>query len=84
MSELLDAGGAMHRRGVGRTTPLGWPNLDAGQVVVKVSETHDGDPCGCVDEEMTLKVGDSVELTHTCHDGRVDKVTALVVGINHG
>lgn len=51
-------------------------------VIVKVTETHDGEDCGCVDQEMTLRVGETVELTHTCHDGRVDKVMARVVSIN--
>lgn len=51
-------------------------------VTVHVTETHDGEPCDCIEQDMTLKVGQEVELTHTCHDGRVDKVVARVTSIN--
>lgn len=53
-----------------------------GTVVVHVTETHDGDACDCIEKTMTLEVGDEVELTHICHDGRVDKVVARVTAIN--
>lgn len=53
-----------------------------------VTETHDGEPCECIDQEITIGVGDSIELTHTCHDGRVDKVigklTEIVFPVEHG
>lgn len=55
---------------------------DSTFVRIKVHETHDGENCGCIDSEMTLLVGDTLELTHTCHDGRVDKVIASVVEIS--
>lgn len=51
-------------------------------VTVHVTETHDGEPCDCIEQDMVLKVGQEVELTHTCHDGRVDKVVARVTAIN--
>lgn len=54
-------------------------------IVVDVVETHDGVECDCIDheaQEMTLRVGDTIELTHTCHDGRVDIVKATIREIN--
>lgn len=51
-------------------------------VTVHVTETHDGEACDCIEKDMTLGVGDEVELTHTCHDGRVDKVVATVTSIH--
>lgn len=51
-------------------------------VTVRTSETHDGAGCDCIDEELTLSVGETIELTHTCHDGRVDKVIATVLSID--
>lgn len=51
-------------------------------VRVRTKETHDGDACACVDKEMTLRVGDTIELEHVCHDGRVDKVFAEILSID--
>lgn len=50
-------------------------------VRVEVHETHDGADCECIDSEITLRVGDTLELSHTCNDGRLDKVIAKVVEI---
>jgi hypothetical protein len=52
-------------------------------VVLRVRETHDGQECDCIDTStMTLQVGDSVTLHHTCHDGRKDEVQATILEIN--
>lgn len=90
---VIDAGGArMWERDQQRTAERFLPKPPAAtapapewSVFVTVVETHDGEPCECIDpkaSEMTLRVGDTIELTHTCHDGRVDKVTARVQAIN--
>lgn len=50
-------------------------------MTVTVTETHDGKVCDCINQEMTLRVGDELTLDHVCHDGRVDKVVATVVAI---
>jgi hypothetical protein len=50
-------------------------------VTVTVTETHDGQVCDCIDQEMTLRVGDELTLDHVCNDGRVDKVIAKVKAI---
>lgn len=51
-------------------------------VTFSITETHDGEACECIDQTMTLKVGDELELLHTCHDGRVDKVIARIVSVD--
>lgn len=82
---MLDAGGARMRERdlpmryrVPTTSPRPKPEAT---VTVHVTETHDGEACDCIEEDMTLRVGQEVELTHVCHDGRVDKVVARVTAI---
>jgi hypothetical protein len=61
--------------------------LSGGQacITVEVVETHNGEPCDCIADDakrMVLCVGDTLDLTHVCHDGRKDVVSAKVVAIN--
>lgn len=57
-------------------------SVPAAEVVFEVFETHDGEECDCITGRHTiLQVGDEITLTHTCHDGRVDKVVAKVMAI---
>lgn len=51
------------------------------RVRVKVEETHDGEACECITKEMTVEIGQSIELEHVCHDGRVDIVRATVISV---
>lgn len=51
------------------------------KVRVKVEETHDGEACECISKEMTVEIGQSIELEHVCHDGRVDIVRATVISV---
>lgn len=51
-------------------------------VTVAVKETHDGEDCGCIDQERTMAVSDTIRLIHTCHDGRVDVVEAKILSID--
>lgn len=54
----------------------------APMVAFIVTETHDDKPCDCITEKrIVLKVGEEIELTHVCHDGRVDKVIAKMVAV---
>lgn len=86
---LIDRGGAEVWRRSERTTVQRHRMVEpppapkpAARVVVEVVETHDGKPCACVDSpRKELTVGDVLELTHVCHDGRVDVVRATVVSI---
>ncbi len=86
---LIDQGGAQIR-----DEPIRYRERDTGPritarkiaepnstVTVVVSETHDGAPCDCIDKELVLEIGQELELTHVCHDGRVDKVIAKVKAI---
>lgn len=90
---MLDQGGAQIREAERRAEDAWWwdrvrAKLDetsvdkVPSVTVAVTETHDGAPCDCIDKRLTLIVGQELELTHTCHDGRVDKVVAQVVSID--
>lgn len=93
---LLDKGGAMfHQRQqmraeAGRDELVDQATAEFHQsqtgplrVSFEIVETHDGDECPCLDDvkTTTLGVGDVLELTHTCHDGRVDKVIAKITAI---
>lgn len=93
----LDAGGARmrerNRQSVSKTADVfikaarrAQPESTSTESTVRVKtfETHDGKPCDCAEasKEMTLRVGDKVELEHICHDGRVDKVIAEVLSID--
>lgn len=51
------------------------------RVRVRVEETHDGEACECITKEMTVEIGQSIELEHICHDGRVDIVRATVISV---
>lgn len=51
------------------------------KIRVKVEETHDGDACDCITKEMTVEVGQTIELEHICHDGRVDIVRATILSV---
>lgn len=51
------------------------------RVRVRVEETHDGEACECITKEMTVEIGQSIELEHVCHDGRVDIVRATVISV---
>lgn len=51
------------------------------RVRVKVEETHDGEACECITKEMTVEIGQTIELEHVCHDGRVDIVRATVISV---
>lgn len=53
------------------------------RVRVRVEETHDGEACECITKEMTVEVGQSIELEHICHDGRVDVVRATVISVEN-
>lgn len=53
----------------------------APRVRVRVEETHDGEACECITKEMTVEIGQSIELEHVCHDGRVDIVRATVISV---
>lgn len=91
---MLDQGGArVNREANQRATDRRFAEMaEAGRadrarvktanVTVSVTETHDGDGCDCIDKTLVLEVGQELELTHTCHDGRVDKVIAKVVSID--
>jgi hypothetical protein len=52
------------------------------KVRVRVEETHDGEACECITKEMTVEIGQSIELEHICHDGRVDIVRATVISVD--
>lgn len=54
------------------------------RVRVRVEETHDGDACECITKEMTVEIGQTIELEHVCHDGRVDIVRATVISVEDG
>jgi hypothetical protein len=90
---LIDSGGAAMREREDWSPPplpklvrpFGRTEKQEVTVHFSVMETHDGTPCDCIAhevQEMTLKVGEAVILTHTCHDGRVDKITATIVGVD--
>lgn len=51
------------------------------KVRVKVEETHDGEACECITKEMTVEIGQTIELEHVCHDGRVDIVRATIISV---
>lgn len=51
------------------------------RVRVRVEETHDGEACECITKEMTVEIGQTIELEHVCHDGRRDVVKATVLSI---
>lgn len=62
------------------------PVEENSSVTVSVTETHNGIACDCIDKVMMLKVGQELELSHVCHDGRLDKVIAKIISIDpeHG
>ncbi len=49
------------------------------ELTFRVYETHDGVECKCINELVPIRIGDTINLLHTCHDGRVDKVEAKLL-----
>jgi hypothetical protein len=86
---LLDKGGAEVRRLTDAESAARFQEqLDeigakrAPAIIVHTAETHDDASCDCLPSgDIVLKWGEKVTLTHTCHDGRIDKLTVEYIGL---